>query len=106
MRKLLALAPQSLSSTAPRRHEFALALRALRVGAPLVVLGLKGKGGSRLGNELEAFGVETTNQPKHYHRICTGTRPAASHGIDDAMIFDETSSSIRLTIEENPAISS
>jgi 16S rRNA (guanine1207-N2)-methyltransferase len=72
-------------NTVERRHEIALALRALRVGAPLVVLALKDRGGSRLADELEAFGVEVTDQPKHHHRICTGKRPAALQGIDEAI---------------------
>lgn len=90
---LEALAPESCDglvmrappNTVERRHEIALALKALRVGAPLVILALRDKGGSRLADELEAFGVEVTDQPRHHHRICTGTRPAALHGIDEAI---------------------
>jgi 16S rRNA (guanine1207-N2)-methyltransferase len=72
-------------NTVERRHEIALALKALRVGAPLVVLALRDKGGSRLADELEAFGVTVSDQPKRHHRICTGERPAMLHGIDDAI---------------------
>jgi 16S rRNA (guanine1207-N2)-methyltransferase len=72
-------------NTVERRHEIALALKALRVGAPLVVLALRDKGGSRLADELEAFGVTVDDQPKRHHRICTGERPAVLHGIDDAI---------------------
>ena len=72
-------------NTVERRHEIALALRALRVGAPLVVLALRDKGGSRLADELEAFGVTVDDQPKRHHRICTGERPAVLHGVDDAI---------------------
>lgn len=90
---LEALAPGSCDSlvmrapanTVERRHELALALRALRVGAPLVVLALRDKGGSRLADELEAFGVAVDDQPKRHHRICSGVRPAVLHGIEDAI---------------------
>lgn len=72
-------------NTVERRHEIALALKALRVGAPLVILALRDKGGSRLADELEAFGVKVDDQPKRHHRICTGERPAVLHGIDEAI---------------------
>lgn len=90
---LEALAPASCDglvvrappNTVERRHEIALALKALRVGAPLIVLALRDKGGSRLANELEAFGVTVDDQPKRHHRICMGERPAVLHGIDEAI---------------------
>ena len=72
-------------NTVERRHEIALALRALRVGAALAILAPRDKGGSRLSDELEAFGVTVSDQPKRHHRICTGERPAVLHGIDDAI---------------------
>lgn len=73
------------SNTIERRHDIALAMRALRPGAPFTILAANDKGGSRLKRELEAFGVETDDSPKRHHRICTGKRPAALTGIDEAV---------------------
>lgn len=72
-------------NTIERRHQIALALRALRTGAPLVILAPNDKGGTRLARELAAFGVEVSDQPKRHHRICTGERPADLQGIDAAI---------------------
>ncbi|MFN9543554.1 MAG: class I SAM-dependent methyltransferase [Alphaproteobacteria bacterium] len=72
-------------NTLERRHEMALALRALRPGAEFAILAAKDKGGTRLGKELAAFGLEVTDQPRHHHRICSGTRPDALPGIEQAI---------------------
>jgi 16S rRNA (guanine1207-N2)-methyltransferase len=72
-------------NTLERRHEMALALRALRVGAGFVILAAKDKGGTRLGKELASFGAEVTDQPRHHHRICSGVRPATLQGIEDSI---------------------
>jgi 16S rRNA (guanine1207-N2)-methyltransferase len=72
-------------NTLERRHEMALALRALRPGAGFVILAAKDKGGTRLGKELASFGTEVTDQPRHHHRICSGVRPATLQGIEEAI---------------------
>lgn len=72
-------------NTRERRHDIALALRALRPGAPLVIVAAKDKGGARLAKELAAFGVDVTDQPRHHHRICTGVRPQVLLGIEEAL---------------------
>lgn len=72
-------------NTLERRHDMALALRALRPGAEFLILAAKDKGGTRLGKELATFGITVTNQPRHHHRICTGTRPAVMQGIEEAI---------------------
>jgi len=87
------LAPETCDSlvmrappnTLERRHEMALALRALRPGAEFVILAAKDKGGTRLAKELAAFVLEVTDQPRHHHRICSGTRPAVLPGIEQAI---------------------
>jgi 16S rRNA (guanine1207-N2)-methyltransferase len=73
------------ANTNERRHEIALALRALAPGAPLTVLAPKDKGGTRLAKDLMGFGVMVSDQPKRHHRICQGTRPEALRGIEVAV---------------------
>jgi 16S rRNA (guanine1207-N2)-methyltransferase len=72
-------------NTMERRREVALALRALRPGAPLVILAAKDKGGARLAKELAAFGIDVSDQPRHHHRICAGVCPETLNDIDDAL---------------------
>lgn len=72
-------------NTLERRHDMALALLALRPGAPLIILAAKDRGGARLAKELAAFGVDFTDQPRHHHRICTGVRPEVLLGIEEAL---------------------
>ena len=72
-------------NTLERRREIALALRALRPGAPLAILAAKDKGGARLAKELSAFGIDVSDQPRHHHRICSGARPERLNDIDDAL---------------------
>lgn len=73
------------SNTIERRHEIALALRALAPGAPLTILAPKDKGGTRLAKDLLGFGVMVSDQPKRHHRICQGKRPEALRGIEAAL---------------------
>lgn len=61
-----------------RRHVLALALRALRPGGRLDVMAPKAKGGSRLGKELRAFGLEVAETAKAHHRRCVALRPTGS----------------------------
>ncbi|WP_374513079.1 class I SAM-dependent methyltransferase [Brevundimonas sp.] len=61
-----------------RRYTLALAFRALRPGGQLDVMAAKGKGGSRLGKELRAFGLEVVETAKAHHRRCVALRPAGS----------------------------
>ena len=71
--------------TVERRHAMALGLRALAPGAPFAILASKDKGGSRLGGELDAFGCRFEETGKRHHRICSGLRPAALVGLDEAV---------------------
>lgn len=73
------------ANTIERRHEIALALRALAPGAPLTILAPKDKGGTRLAKDLLGFGVMVSDQPKRHHRICQGTRPQTLRHIDEAL---------------------
>ncbi len=73
------------ANTIERRHEMALALRALTPGAPLTILAPKDKGGTRLAKDLMGFGIMVSDQPKRHHRICQGTRPETLRGIDAAL---------------------
>jgi 16S rRNA (guanine1207-N2)-methyltransferase len=74
-------APRSLSSftlqappgTIERRYTLALALRALSPSAPLLALGLKDKGGSRLAKELRELGLSPLEEAKSHHKICRAT---------------------------------
>ena len=71
--------------TVERRHALALGLRALAPGAPFTVVAPKDKGGSRLAGELEAFGFRFDETSKRHHRICSGLRPDAPEGLDEAI---------------------
>lgn len=69
-----------------RRYTLALALRALRPGGRLDVMAPKDKGGSRLGKELKAFGLEANETAKAHHRRCVVIRPEAVEGLDAAIL--------------------
>lgn len=68
-----------------RRYALAQALRALKAGGRLDVMGLKDKGGSRLKRELLAFGLEVNESSKAHHRRCVVIRPATVTGLDAAI---------------------
>jgi 16S rRNA (guanine1207-N2)-methyltransferase len=68
-----------------RRYALAQALKALRTGGELLALAPKGKGGSRLGQELKAFGCAVEESGKRHHRICLTKRPPAPTGLDEAI---------------------
>ena len=68
-----------------RRYVLALALRALKVGGKLDVMAPKDKGGSRLGKELKAFGLEFAETAKAHHRRAIITRPETVEGLDEAI---------------------
>ncbi|WP_062204388.1 class I SAM-dependent methyltransferase [Aureimonas sp. AU12] len=68
-----------------RRFVLAHALRALRPGGTLTVLGAKDKGGGRLRGELEGFGCEVAERFKARQRLCTVTRPPTPQGLDEAI---------------------
>ncbi|MES2833171.1 MAG: class I SAM-dependent methyltransferase [Pseudomonadota bacterium] len=68
-----------------RRYALAHALRALKVGGRLDVMGLKDKGGSRLKKELTAFGLEVNESSKAHHRRCVVIRQEAVTGLDEAI---------------------
>lgn len=68
-----------------RRYALAQALRVLKVGGRLDVMGLKDKGGSRLKKELQAFGLEVNESSKAHHRRCVVIRPETVQGLDAAI---------------------
>lgn len=68
-----------------RRYVLALGLRALKVGGRLDVMAPKDKGGSRLGKELKAFGVEVAETAKAHHRRCIVFKPATAEGLEAAI---------------------
>jgi len=78
----MVLAPPGVTE---RRHVLAHALRALRPGGRLDVMGLKDKGGSRLKKELQAFGLEVHESAKAHHRRCVAIRPEVVTGLDEAI---------------------
>jgi len=71
--------------TLERRYAFALALRALQPGAPLLAMAPKEKGGSRIGKELEAFGCVIEESGRRHQRICHTVRPEAPVGLEVAI---------------------
>jgi 16S rRNA (guanine1207-N2)-methyltransferase len=68
-----------------RRYTLALALKALRPGGRLDVMAPKDKGGSRLGKELKAFGLDFAETAKAHHRRCVVIRPETVDGLDTAI---------------------
>ena len=58
-----------------RRYTLALALKALKPGGRLDAMAPKDKGGSRLGKELKAFGLDVAETAKAHHRRCVVIRP-------------------------------
>ncbi len=63
--------------TLERRYTLALALRALRPGAPLTAMAPKTKGGNRIAKELESFGCDVKTTSGRHQRICQTSRPAS-----------------------------
>jgi len=68
-----------------RRYTLALALKALTPSGRLDVMAPKDKGGSRLGKELKAFGLEVIETAKAHHRRCVVIRPETVEGLDAAI---------------------
>jgi len=71
--------------TIERRHAMALALRTLKVGAPLTVVAANDKGGTRLADELTAFGCTVDADHRRHHRIARTVRPDRLDGLEDAI---------------------
>ena len=71
--------------TVERRYNLALAVQALKVGATLVAMAPKDKGGSRLAKELEDFDCDVTEEAKSHFRICRAIKLTATHSLDEAI---------------------
>ena len=90
--------------TIERRYVLALTLRALAPGAPFTVLAPKDKGGARLRKELEAFGCAITETSRHHYRVCTGKRPAAPAGVEEAIAAGAPRLSAALGLWTQPGV--
>lgn len=73
------------SGTLERRFVLALALEALREQGELVAVARKEKGGSRLGDELRAFGCKVEETGRRHYRLCQTTRPSEPVGLKEAI---------------------
>jgi 16S rRNA (guanine1207-N2)-methyltransferase len=90
---LESIAPDSLASVAmaappgtlERRYAIALALKALQPGGSLTVLAPKAKGGSRLAQELAAFGCAVEETSRRHQRICVCAKGDGVSGLDQAI---------------------
>ena len=71
--------------TVERRATIALALRALKPGAPLMVLAPKDKGGSRLAQDLKTLGCTFEESARRHHRICVTHGPGDEAALAQAM---------------------
>jgi 16S rRNA (guanine1207-N2)-methyltransferase len=80
--RLVILAPPG---TLERRYVIAQGLRATAQGGELIVLAPKTRGGARLAEELAAFGCSVSETARRHHRICHTSRPAAPHGLAEAI---------------------
>jgi 16S rRNA (guanine1207-N2)-methyltransferase len=72
-------------STIERRAVLALALRALTIGGTLIAFAANTKGGTRLADELAAFGCAVDVTHKRRNQLVYTARPEAVFGIDDAI---------------------
>ncbi|HEY8573301.1 class I SAM-dependent methyltransferase [Phenylobacterium sp.] len=84
-----AVAMAAPPGTLERRYALALALRALKPGAPLTALAPKDKGGSRIGRELAAFGCKVEEEGRRHQRICRTVRPPEPVGVEAAIAEGE-----------------
>lgn len=73
------------AGTLERRYAIAAALMALKPGAAFTVMALNKKGGTRLLDELKAFGCAVEGDGRQHYRICHCTRPAVLAGVGEAM---------------------
>jgi 16S rRNA (guanine1207-N2)-methyltransferase len=80
--RLTILAPPG---TLERRYVLAQGLRALAEDGELIVLAPKTRGGTRLADELTAFGCAVDESARRHHRICHSRRPARPRGLDEAI---------------------
>jgi 16S rRNA (guanine1207-N2)-methyltransferase len=71
--------------TIERRYALAQALRTLSTNGSLTVLAPNDAGGSRLVDELGAFGCMTTAAARRHHKICSLTKPTSVFGLDVAI---------------------
>jgi 16S rRNA (guanine1207-N2)-methyltransferase len=71
--------------TIERRYVLALALRALRPGARLIVLAPKDKGGARILGDLEKLGCDAVETARRHHRICVTSGPGDAKAIEAAI---------------------
>jgi 16S rRNA (guanine1207-N2)-methyltransferase len=71
--------------TVERRYTLALALRALRPGARLIVLAPKDKGGARILGDLEKLGCDAVETARRHHRICVTSGPGDAEAIEAAI---------------------
>lgn len=76
---------QAPPGTVERRCVLALALRALEPGGVLVALARNDKGGTRLAEEIEAFGCTAEASHRRHHRIVQAKRPHGCDGLDGAI---------------------
>ncbi|MBU1211348.1 MAG: methyltransferase [Alphaproteobacteria bacterium] len=73
------------ASTLERRHELALALKALMPGAPLTAVAANTKGGNRLVAELTALGCEAVSSPKRHHQVVRALRPESTPAFEEVI---------------------
>jgi 16S rRNA (guanine1207-N2)-methyltransferase len=68
-----------------RRAVLALALRALKPGAPLLALAPKDKGGGRIVSDLADLGCACVESAKRHHRICVAQAGGDRQSIEAAI---------------------
>jgi 16S rRNA (guanine1207-N2)-methyltransferase len=68
-----------------RRAALALALRALKPGAPLLAMAPKDKGGGRLAKDLADLGCASVETSKRHHRICSAQAGGDPDAIEAAI---------------------
>lgn len=71
--------------TVERRYTMARSLLALKPGAVLRVMALNKKGGSRLKDELKAFGCEPVGDARQHYKIYDCVRPETLAPMDEVL---------------------
>jgi 16S rRNA (guanine1207-N2)-methyltransferase len=72
--------------TIERRYAIAMAIRTVTQGRPIVVLGPKHKGGTRVRKELEGFGCLVEEESKAHYKICRTLCPQTPTALNAAIL--------------------
>jgi 16S rRNA (guanine1207-N2)-methyltransferase len=87
-----------------RRYVLAHALRILKPGGRLTALAPKDKGGTRLAEELTAFGCVVAQSARRHHRFCDALRPTEPQGLNGAIVAGAPQVAPQLGLWSQPGV--